>query len=40
VRLFERAGFLRWGLLPRVAELDGVEQDLAILGLRVPEEAA
>lgn len=40
VRLFERAGFLRWGLLPRVAELDGVERDLAILGLRVREEAA
>jgi phosphinothricin acetyltransferase len=33
--LFERAGFARWGLLPRVAELDGVERDLAILGHRI-----
>jgi len=35
IRLFERARFARWGLLPRVAELDGVERDLAILGHRV-----
>ena len=34
VALFERAGFARWGLLPRVAELDGGERDLAILGRR------
>jgi phosphinothricin acetyltransferase len=33
--LFERAGFARWGLLPRVAELDGVERDLVILGRRI-----
>jgi phosphinothricin acetyltransferase len=33
--LFERAGFVRWGCLPRVAELDGVERDLVILGRRV-----
>ncbi len=33
--LFERAGFAAWGRLPRVAVLDGVERDLAILGLRV-----
>ena len=33
--LFERAGFVRWGHLPRVAELDGVERDLVILGRRV-----
>jgi len=33
--LFERAGFASWGLLPRVAVLDGVERDLAILGLRL-----
>lgn len=31
--LFAAQGFVRWGLLPRVAELDGVERDLAILGL-------
>jgi len=35
VALFDRAGFARWGLLPRVAEQDGVERDLAILGRRV-----
>ena len=33
--LFERAGFARWGHLPRVAELDGIERDLVILGRRV-----
>lgn len=33
--LFERAGFARWGELPRVAELDGIERDLVILGRRV-----
>lgn len=36
IALFGRAGFERWGLLPRVAELDGVERDLAILGRRLP----
>jgi L-amino acid N-acyltransferase YncA len=35
IGLFERAGFATWGRLPRVAELDGVERDLAILGRRV-----
>ena len=34
--LFGRFGFERWGLLPRVAELDGVVRDVAILGLRLP----
>ncbi len=33
--LFRAAGFSQWGLLPRVAELDGVERDLAILGRRI-----
>jgi L-amino acid N-acyltransferase YncA len=32
LRLFERHGFQRWGLLPRVARLDGVERDLLIMG--------
>ena len=32
---FERAGFIRWGLLPRIAELDGTERDLVILGRRI-----
>jgi len=36
VTLFRAQGFAEWGLLPRVAELDGVEHDLAILGLRLP----
>jgi len=36
-RLFERSGFVRWGLLPRVAELDGIERDVMILGFREPE---
>ena len=35
IALFERCGFEPWGRLPRVAELDGVERDLAILGRRV-----
>jgi L-amino acid N-acyltransferase YncA len=35
VALFRSHGFADWGLLPRVAELDGVERDLAILGLRL-----
>ena len=32
LRLFERAGFVRWGEFPTVAELDGVWRDLVILG--------
>jgi L-amino acid N-acyltransferase YncA len=35
IALFERAGFTPWGTLPRVAELDGVERDLVILGRRL-----
>jgi L-amino acid N-acyltransferase YncA len=35
LRLFESLGFQRWGLLPRVAELDGVERDLVIVGHRL-----
>jgi len=35
LRLFERHGFERWGLLPRVARLDGVERDLVIMGRHV-----
>ena len=33
--LFAAHGFERWGYLPRVAILDGVERDLIILGRRV-----
>lgn len=32
--LFERCGFERWGMLPGVTVLDGVERDVAIVGLR------
>ena len=35
LRLFEGFGFKRWGTLPRVAELDGVERDLIIVGRRI-----
>jgi L-amino acid N-acyltransferase YncA len=33
--LFERHGFERWGILPRVAVLDQIERDLIIVGRRV-----
>jgi phosphinothricin acetyltransferase len=33
--LFARFGFARWGELPGVAALDGVERDLVIVGRRV-----
>jgi len=33
--LFERHGFARWGDLPRVAVLDGIERDLIIVGRRL-----
>jgi phosphinothricin acetyltransferase len=33
--LFGRLGFERWGTLPRVAVLDGVERDLVLLGQRL-----
>lgn len=35
LRLFESYGFECWAHLPRVAELDGVERDLVIVGRRV-----
>jgi L-amino acid N-acyltransferase YncA len=35
--LFERDGFARWGVLPRVAVLDDMERDLVIVGRRVNE---
>ncbi len=35
LRLFDKFGFERWGRLPRVAELDGVERDLVIVGRRL-----
>jgi L-amino acid N-acyltransferase YncA len=38
LRLFEGLGFARWGHLPRVADLDGIERDLVILGRRVDKQ--
>lgn len=35
LKLLAKHGFERWAHLPRVAELDGVERDLVILGRRV-----
>ncbi|MBH8560889.1 N-acetyltransferase [Nostoc sp. CENA67] len=35
LKLFESFGFQTWGHLPQVAELDGVERDLMIMGLRI-----
>ncbi len=35
LRLFKKFGFERWGYLPRIAELDGVERDLVIVGRRL-----
>lgn len=35
IALAERFGFARWGLLPRVTELDGERRDVAILGLEL-----
>jgi L-amino acid N-acyltransferase YncA len=36
LKLFERLGFERWGLLPRIARLDGNERDLVIMGRHLP----
>lgn len=35
VKLLRRFGFETWGHLPRIAELDGIERDLLILGKRL-----
>lgn len=35
LRLFSSFGFEKWAHLPNVAELDGIERDLIILGKRV-----
>ena len=37
IELFEGFGFERWAFYPRVAELDGIERDLVVLGLRLDE---
>ncbi|MFD2616006.1 GNAT family N-acetyltransferase [Terrilactibacillus laevilacticus] len=35
LRLFNKFGFEEWANLPKVAELDGIERDLIILGKRI-----
>ncbi|GGJ80421.1 phosphinothricin acetyltransferase [Anoxybacillus voinovskiensis] len=35
LRLFSRFGFEKWGHFPMVAELDGVERDLIVMGKRI-----
>jgi phosphinothricin acetyltransferase len=37
LELFTKFGFSRWGELPAVAMLDGIERDLIIVGRRVKE---
>lgn len=39
LQLFEALGFERWGYLPKVAEIDGIERDLIITGRRMSEKA-
>ena len=36
LRLFERLGFERWGFLPRIARVDGIERDLVMVGRHLP----
>jgi L-amino acid N-acyltransferase YncA/predicted O-methyltransferase YrrM len=36
LKLFERLSFERWAFLPRVAELDGVQRDLVMMGQHCP----
>src|SRR5215469_10683883 len=36
LKLFQRLGFERWGFLPGVAQLDGVERDLVMMGRHCP----
>ncbi len=35
LRLFSKFNFQRWGYFPRVAQLDGIERDLVIVGKRI-----
>lgn len=35
LRLFEKNGFEQWGRFPRIANLDGLERDLVIVGKRI-----
>lgn len=38
LQLFGKFGFQRWGCLPQVAELDGVQRDLVIIGRKCDQE--
>ena len=35
LRLFEQAGFERWGRLPRLARFEKAERDLVIVGRQI-----
>jgi L-amino acid N-acyltransferase YncA len=35
LKLFEKHGFQQWGYLPQIAELNGIDRDLVILGRQV-----
>lgn len=37
LKLFSKMGFEQWGHFPRIAELDGIERDLIIVGKRINE---
>jgi L-amino acid N-acyltransferase YncA len=37
LRLFAGCGFQHWGCMPRIAELDGIERDLVVMGLRITD---
>ncbi len=37
LRLAESLGFMRWGHLPRIADMDGIERDVIILGRRIDD---
>jgi L-amino acid N-acyltransferase YncA len=39
LRLFERFGFERWGFLPHIAKVEGIERDLVIVGRPISVEA-
>jgi L-amino acid N-acyltransferase YncA/predicted O-methyltransferase YrrM len=36
LKLFQRLGFQRWGFFPGVAQLDGVDRDLVVMGQHCP----
>jgi hypothetical protein len=40
LQLFQRLSFERWAFLPGIAQLDGVERDLVVMGQHCPARAA